>query len=166
MTDYTVYINMTAPYASGKGRRTIWRGKARVDAVGPEEALRSQSFESVGKTVIHGENKAICILGAGWEVHLNSPGEKPHCKACGALKSVPSGFCRDCVPRPKTKGIAGDDLSDELAPRYEKVAQGKLRPLAESRKRRPGKRAKKKHLTQAEMPIDLDELVANMIDDF
>jgi hypothetical protein len=98
--DYNVWINMTAPYKSGKGRRTVWRGKARVYAVNSEAALRSQSFESIGKTYVHGENKAICVLGAGWEVHIHCPGDKPHCKACGATADAPSTFCRDCRARP------------------------------------------------------------------
>ena len=156
---------MTAPYSSGKGRRTVWRGKARVDAVDTEQALRSQSFESVGKTYVHGETKAICVLGAGWEVHLHCPGENPHCKACGSLVKSPANFCRDCRERPGAE-ITGDQV-EELAARTEKVAINRLRTVDEqsSRQRaRPGKRRRK--AKQAVLIADLDEQLAGMMDEF
>jgi hypothetical protein len=165
MTDYTVWINMTAPYKSGKGRRTVWRGKARVDAVDTEHALRSQSFESIGKTYIHNETKAVCVLGAGWEVHVHCPGEKPHCKACGTTVDNPSNFCRDCRARPDSE-VTGDEI-EELAPRFEKVATNQLRTVGEQSARtrsRPSRRKRKPR--QAVLIDELMEQAANLADEF
>ena len=164
MTDFAVWINMTAPYKSGKGRRTVWRGRARVEAVNSEQALRSQSFESIGKTYIHGESKAICVLGAGWEVHLHCPGERKHCKVCGSLDGEPSNFCRDCTVRP------GADISgtgDELASKTERVATNRIRTVSaqsDRTKARPGRKTKRRRLKQAEIPMDLD--ITDLVDAF
>ena len=158
--DFTVWLNLTAPYSSGKGRRTVWRGRSRVSAVSTEAAITSQNFESIGKTVVHSPYKAICILGAGWEMHILCPGDEPHCKVCGALKSAPSGFCRDCCPAPD-KSITGDSL--ELAPRYEKLAVNRLKPIAQNtaqKRRRPGRKAKKK------IVVDLDAAQRMLLDEF
>ncbi len=165
MADFTVWINMTAPYASGKGRRTVWRGKARVESVDTEQALRSQNFESVGKTYVHGENRAICVLGAGWEVHLHCPGEVPHCKVCGATMDSPSNFCRDC------RACPGEDITgpkvEELSARTEKVAINRLRAVGEQSERvkqRPGRKSKRRRLKQTAIPLDLD--ISELVDSF
>lgn len=146
--DFTVWLNVTAPYANGLGRRTVFRAKARVEAVDTEHALRSQNFESVGDVIIHDTNRAICILGGGWEVHINCPEPNTKfCKACGAPQGHSSNFCRDCCPRPSH---ADNVAADELRPRSRRLISrpknGKLRTINvrdKVRQKRAGKKNKK-----------------------
>ena len=164
--DFTVYVNVTAPYSNGLGRRTLWRSKTRVEAVSTLKALESDCFQSVGDVYVHGEHQAICILGGGWEIHLNCPDpNSPHCKACGDMQKK-ANYCRDCCPTPSH----ADNLrTEELKPRHRRAVDsrpksGKLKTMNARRKTNPTSRRGKKKLKSPEevdMKAMMEQLKAN-----
>jgi hypothetical protein len=144
MPDFKVWFNLTAPYASGVGRRTIFRVHARVDAQSTIHAMMSPNVTAIGTMERMDDHHTVWRLGQNLEVWIHCPTpERPHCKVCGA-QGKRSSFCTECSPLAQ----GGDPVMPE--------------PLARNRLSNGRKAlAKTKRVAKPQQPtLSMDEIMA------
>ena len=129
----------------------MWRIKSRVEAASVEQALTSDSIAGVGGVRQIDSNSAVWKIGFGFEVWIQCPDDKPHCKSCGSVRKDFTA-CVECVPR----------ATRVVQPERTKVATGKLSSAAKKRKSRKPRKKLAKAPTADELAKMLEQLKMNL----